>query len=164
MKIERRTELRPVEITIYIADDGKKFKSLEECLRYEKECYKIQRLKEMKYFKETELGFDSLPVTEKTLDEDIWYATWIYLKTQEDVDFIINNFKEIYGTSDLVVGEIVCLETEGIDSYIFDDTCYVYPLKFMTNQIREYLAVFDLSEHNYEKVIGYRGITNDEEI
>lgn len=146
MKTERTIEMKPVEVTVYIADDGKKFNNIDECLKYEKDKYqlaqKLERLKKMKYFTETELGFDNLPVTEKTLNEDIWYATWIVIKSEEDISFIEESFKDISYISDLKIGEIVCLETEYTDDCIFDGCCYTYPLETMVTEIKNYLLKF----------------------
>lgn len=83
---------------VYVADDGTQFVTEAECKAYEEKTAKAKQAEKEeeermfaekeKRLRELNTEMDIIPLTEHTLDPELWYFRWFKVNNDEDYEFI----------------------------------------------------------------------------
>lgn len=105
---------------VYVADDGTQFVTEAECKAYEEKTAKAKAEREeeertlaekKKRLKEMSTEMDIVPLTEHTLDPELWYFRWFKVNNEDDYEFIDSIVE--YGTKKPdQYPAYICLESE----------------------------------------------------
>ena len=105
---------------VYVADDGTQFVTEAECKAYEEKTAKVKAereeeermlAEEKKRLRELNTVIDIIPLTEHTLDPELWYFRWFKVNNEDDYKFI-DSIVEYGTTKPDQYPAYICLESE----------------------------------------------------
>ena len=135
MKIKVAKEMREVEVTTYIAVDGKEFKSLDDCYQHEDNLKKQELEACLKGIEENLAAEGFTPLDGCEYYEYHTYR-WFRPKNIEEIEVLNDYFNIGYRTLDEDdIDEWVCIEET-------DDDVYIAHLRDSVEQIQKFLSLF----------------------
>lgn len=135
MEIKVVKEMREVEVTTYIAVDGKEFKSLDDCYQHE-DNLKKKELESCLNGIEENLAAEGFTPLDGCEYYEYHNYRWFKPKNIEEVEVLNDYFGLAYGPLDKDdIDEWVCIEET-------DDDAYTAYLRDSIRQIQTFLSLF----------------------
>lgn len=117
------------EREIYVADDGKEFKTKRECISYEKNLEKERKIEAAERLRISDLD-EFVPLSTDGLVNENNTFRWYKVKNEEE--FNILNRAYLNNLQPDNYPEIICVETVGIEPYM-DDAYDYHTSRMMEN-------------------------------
>lgn len=135
MKVEK--QIIEQEIFVYVAEDGKRFKTERECKQYETECVLKKQIEMAEKLRIVKLD-EFIPLSNQEFNENNTFV-WYEVKNKEDFDALNKAYAyELKEPS--LYPEIICVETTGYEAYM--DDAYGYNLRDLKQTTEDFWEKF----------------------
>lgn len=127
MKVKKETKMVEQTITLYVAEDGKEFKSEHECRKYEEKKILESLIEKAEELRIKELD-NCLPLTCNGLVNECNVFIWYKLESKEDFDIVESayGYRSCFSKPN-TYPEVMCVETCGFEPY--EDDSYNYNME-----------------------------------
>lgn len=129
MKEITRKEVIEKEVKIYIAEDGTEFKTYRDCVAYEIDCKRKEKVAKVKHLKIYELD-DTMPINTTSYPNESYNFDWYHVRDREDIDDLSAIYKEDFDYPKNYP-TIVCIEH-------IDNEAYIYYLDNMIEDTKDF--------------------------